>query len=164
MCIFVYPCANNILSSLLKFHNKYPHQDDNIGCFWLCFCSQEEQLTAIQEQDTTENILEHGGEAKALPIPHRLRQTSLEGKRRSYTLTHCLSPRPVQPLIKRFPPNLWFLHWEKRTKVGLLDHPNIVSCFARAPTLILYHRDLGGICRTQTLGIWLWWRKGTSLQ
>ena len=49
------------------------------GHFSFCSLSQEEQLTSIHGQDTTEGILQHRGEAEAPTAPQRPRQTALEG-------------------------------------------------------------------------------------
>lgn len=42
------------------------HEDEDLGCSWLCFPSQE-QLITIQKQETTERILEHESEAEVTP-------------------------------------------------------------------------------------------------
>lgn len=45
------------------------YQDQDLDYFWLHLPSWEEQLITIQEQDTTERILEHRGEAEAPTAP-----------------------------------------------------------------------------------------------
>ena len=49
------------------------HQDGDTDYSWHCFPLKEEQLLTIQEQDTTERILEHGRETKAYLVPQRPR-------------------------------------------------------------------------------------------
>lgn len=70
--------------------------------------------TTIQEQNTTERILKHAGEAEALPFYHRVKQTHLKDKRSSYmstslpllqanreTLEGVSSGPPISPLGKK---------------------------------------------------------------
>lgn len=67
------------------------HQDGDKDYSWHCFSLKEEQLITIQEQDTTERILQHGGEAK--PPPFSL-ETKKDCVRRvqEQLLVNCIAP------------------------------------------------------------------------
>ena len=58
---------------------EWHQQNGDVGHSWLCSPSQEEQLTSIHEQDTTEQILEHEGKVETPPAPQTPRQMALEG-------------------------------------------------------------------------------------
>ena len=47
---------------------------------------------ALHEQDIMERIFEHRGSAEAVPTPHTVRQTTLEGKRNNSGSPGCASP------------------------------------------------------------------------
>ena len=102
------------------------HQDGDTDYSWHCFPVKEEQFIAIQEQDTTERILEHGGETKAYPVPQRPRK----GKRMATWWLHCPSSRPVQ-----------FLQWKREPRSTTSTALSIVGHFVGVRTLIVYHRD-----------------------
>ena len=112
------------------------HQDGDTDYSWHCFPVKEEQFIAIQEQDTTERILEHGGETKAYPVPQRPRK----GKRMATWWLHCPSSRPVQ-----------FLQWKREPRSTTSTALSIVGHFVGVRTLIVYHRDC---CRSVGLNNW----------
>ena len=61
------------------------NQDSNISYSWVW---SQEEVTTIQEQDTTERILEHCGEAEAHSASHRDQGRLLwKGKRSSWLMT-----------------------------------------------------------------------------
>ena len=75
--------------------NEWHHQDGDTDYSWLHFPSQEQQLTSIEGQDTTERILEHENEADTLPpIPQRSRKNSIRKVEGAAThWPHCVSSR-----------------------------------------------------------------------
>lgn len=68
---------------------------------------------------TAERVLEHRGEAEALPVLQRPRQTAFKGKRSSCMLAHCSSPRPAQHHLERFLLNFLWL-WREKEHCGSL--------------------------------------------
>lgn len=142
---------------------------------WLCSLSQEEQLTTIHKQDTTERILERGGEAEGPPVTQR--QTVVESKINGYIGRHGLSPMPGQHHVETAPWAFGSSSGEKRTwgkkEPGEQPSPSptIVGCYVGAPTLISGElqgfagesHPLGIVGESQTLGIWLRGSMGKGL-
>lgn len=122
---------------------------------WHCSFS-EEQLTTLQEQDTTERILGHEGEAEAPPAPESQKQTALESKKQLHT--DYLAPPPGTMLPLTPPVGKENPGWRQPAT------PSIVGGSAEAPTLIWPHEDFRRICGAQPPGIWLWGRREESLQ
>lgn len=79
-------------------------------------------------------------------------------------LPYCPHSRLEQHQAERSPLSLQFLQWEKRAQEWHLVTYSNVGHFVEAPTLVLPHRDSKGLYSLQTLGIWLWHRKGGELQ
>lgn len=69
------------------------HLDSDVGHFWFHSPSQGE-LTTIQEQNTSERILEHGGENEAHTC-HTLRHCPPQ----TSTKTGDITPEPLSPLV-----------------------------------------------------------------
>lgn len=117
------------------------HQDSNIGharlCSWLHSSSQV-KLTAIHRPDTTEKILEHGGEAEALKLlslkHHRgWDRLHMKGKR-----SNCIRSTLPLPQARATP------HQEGSTEPTIppmgtkstgwtSSSPSIVGCFLGVP-------------------------------
>ena len=66
------------------------HQDGDYVVRESAFCRGNE--LALHEQDIMERIFEHQGSAEAVPTPHPVRQTTLEGKRHNSGSPGCASP------------------------------------------------------------------------
>lgn len=86
---------------------------------------QEEQLTFIQEQDTTERVLEYGSEAEALRCTSDQDRLYYKGREvalllpEANTTPHEVSPEPLIPQVGKqgpagqpAPPALWIALWE----------------------------------------------------
>lgn len=99
-------------------------------CFRFHSLSQEEQLTTIQKQDTTEKILEHKGEAKAPLWTTEMKTDCIRRVGEVGTCwLHYPSPGLVQHHVEKSSPNLQFLQWEKRTQGWKPITPSIVDSF-----------------------------------
>lgn len=59
--------------------DEWHPQDGDTGYSWLQFPPQEQQPTSIQEQNTTERILEHEGEPEALTTSETKKKTVFKG-------------------------------------------------------------------------------------
>ena len=98
-----------------KDWQEWRHQDGNICPSWLHSPSQEELLTTVQEQDTTERVLEQGSEAESPLCTSETKTACIRRVREVATLwPHCPSFRPVQYHEERSHLRLWLLWWEKR--------------------------------------------------
>lgn len=74
------------------------------------------KVTIIHEQDSTETVLEHRGEAEALLCTQRLRRTALEGEEKQLH-TDLTAPSPGwHNTMRRGLSSLHFLQWEKRAQ------------------------------------------------
>lgn len=107
----------------------------------------------MQEQDTTERILEHRGKAEAPSCTSETKTDYIKRVREAATCfpiallpSHRISCRKVSPECPVPPVGQENL---ERT----ISLPGIVSCLVGAPTLISHHRDYRGICRAQPRGI-----------
>lgn len=99
------------------------YQDQDLDYFWLHLPSWEQQLITIQEQDTTERILEHRGEAEAPTAPQRPIQISLEGKRSGYMLTTLPLPLVSTAPCKELAPEPLVLPVGKENLEGTTSPP-----------------------------------------
>lgn len=118
-------------------------QQGNIDRSRLHSPSQEE-LTSIQERDTTERILEHGVRLQTDGIRHVRGAT-----------THwpdCLPPpRTVQHGVERSSPSLQFLQWEREPR-GDKQPPPAFGLFCRSPYSDLTLQRLQGNLHGSTTG------------
>lgn len=145
-----------------KIRGEWRHQDGNLGCSWLCFPSQEEQLTSNQERDTAERILVYGGEAE---VPFCSTETQTDCIRRVRSGYALLLLQSIAALCREVSREPSVPPMGKENPLGtIITPPYIGAHFVRIPTLISHHGDFRGICGAQPLGIWLWWRRGNGLK
>lgn len=99
--------------------------------------------TTVHEQDTTEIILEHEGEAKVFTIKQTPRQITSERKKKMIVCwLHCPSPRLSQNHEEMSPVSLQLLQQEKKNPRGTLSRPpSTVGHFARTLIVISHHGD-----------------------
>lgn len=98
------------------------------------------KVTIIHEQDSTESVLEHRGEAEVLPCIQRPRRTALEGKEKCLH-ADLTAPSPGQHnTIWRGLSSLQFLQWEKRAQ----GNNQLPWC-------------CGSFCGNPYSGLILWW-------
>ena len=124
---------NKVNQSPFCRHFIFLNQDGNLGHFLLWSPLPEDQLTALQRQDSTGKIPEHGGEAKK---PRRISQ---EGEEECLHLERMEpSPRPAQSPTERAPMGLQFFQRKKRAQGG---HPAPSHCRMppRRPTQVSPH-------------------------
>lgn len=109
------------------------------------------RTTSIQEQNTTERILEHGYEAEA-PLHSRTTETKTDCIRRVREVApHCLFPMPT-PCREVSPEPLLSPVGNENPGTNQ-PPPSIVGCFVGAPTQILHHKDFRGMCGAQSLNL-----------
>lgn len=137
---------NKVNQSPFCRHFIILNQDGDIGHFLLWSPSPEDQLTALQRQDSTRKISVPGGEAQ------RPRRISLEGEEECLHLERMEpSPRPAQSPTERGPMGLRFLQRKKRAQGG---HPAPSYCrmHPRRPTRVSPHGARWGMCSLTTDG------------
>lgn len=98
---------------------QWHHQDGNIVCSSTHYPKQH-------GQDTTERILEHGGEAKTPPCTTEIKTDHIRRVRGMATgWPLCSSPRPVKKHVKKSPLSLRFLQGEKKAQAWHLAPPTL---------------------------------------
>lgn len=107
----------------------------------------------IQEQDTTERVLQHGGEATP-PRVSLETKTDCVRRVRGQLLVDCIAPPSRLAQCREiFPePSVPPVEKEKSTGTGS-SHPQCCVCSMVSPALFSHPRDCGGICGAQSLRI-----------
>lgn len=140
---------------MVALSNKFREwwdQDGDRGSSWFHSPSQEEHLTAIQEQDTTGRTWELGWSTS---LHHGDQDWLCQKRKRSgYMLSTLPLPQAsTVPCRKAFPePPVPLVPPVGKENLGHGNQPpRIVGYFAVTPILILYHED----CRASTeLSLW----------
>lgn len=118
------------------------------------------KVTSIHEQDSTETVLEHRGEAEASPETKNCIGRGIE---MATHWPHWPFPRPAQHHAERsLKPSVPSVG--KESPRGTTSYPGVVGHFVGAPTLVLSHGDGRRTNGTQPLGIWHDGEEGKGFQ
>ena len=130
---------------LLRYvKDQWCQQYGKIGHPWLYSPSQEEQLTTIQGQDTTERILEHRSKAKAPSCTTEAKTdcvTALKGEKKWLHTDHVAHPPSYCSTIWYYsdlsPPGL-----QRNLQGSVIEHLIVME---KGETCSNQHIDLGGL-------------------